>query len=1068
MSPYTFALDAPSLGPAASFGLRELVGTLTRHGGRQAEDAPLRLHIGGDPGAPPESYRVAWRGEVLELAGADDYGQMLACLEVAEQLDLGADLPGVAPHHAQPELAVRGVYTFLHNAEAERAWLYDPAYWQAYADALARCRFNRFNLIYGHQTAHLIPIYAHLLGGLEDAFPGVQVDGLTDDERQRNLAALQTASQAMSARGLHFCLGIWQSRPWKIEHGVWETQPTRVSGVDDLALLAEYTRMGFARLMEACPAISGIQLRMNIESGVGDQRFFVAAFAPALRDLAARGRRLAVELRNWGLHPETLAAFRATGLEVVVSTKYFAEHQALPYQPPVMRGSYSYDSFLRRDRGVPFQWHLWNLGSHRLFAWGDPDYARRFALSCHLGAGVGFEVTPPGSQKGFSQWGQVQPGDWATRSDAAERPDFERYWLFLSAFGRMGYDPATSAAVFQQQLAQRVGAQAAPALLEAYRAASQVVSLLISQRMDDPNMYVWPELDAGGPIDHHLIAPPGEETLFSTAQQAAEDALAGQLSAKVSPVDFARRLEAIAAEVEAALNRVASCPDLEGNVEWRSVRVDFWALACLARYHATKARASEHLALFYACGERAQLDAAEVEATEAVRRWQALEAATEVYYPALHLGPSGGHWHDNCRRVGYDLKRVARVRELFAAQGLFAAGFDFGPREELLAPRFRSGLEWEPRYTPVGPLDAYSPERGWGWLRTAGIRAAGAAPLPRERIWGVHYVKPGAPPDPTEADMLPADALTQRYLTGDERCIWRVDLPNGEYSLTLISPEAVGLVTPVVANGQTAMLGVGGPGLGAPATPGMGPAELRVAVTEGKLELALGGAGPWALAGLAVRALAPQIAHLPPRVALAGQNLRLTATATSPNGPCTLTLRVHESDAWHEYPLLGDGVAFAGNLPQVVEPAGGSFVEYSLVARDAAGAESRLEGLRLALLEAGPAPTISGVRGPDTWRPGEPLLVAGTLSGGARCAGVRLHYREADQNRPFRVAELPGGRDGRYRWAVDTRLLDPAYDLIYYLEVLDMRGGGSFWPDPFTDARYRICRGSHPVGTPEP
>ena len=161
---------------------------------------------------------------------------------------------------------------------------------------------------------------------------------------------------------------------------------------------------------------------MNIESGIGDQRFFVQAFVPALEDLAARGRRLTVELRNWGLHPDTIEAFRRTGLDIVVSTKYFAEHQAMPYQPPAMRGSYSYDSFLRRDKPFPFQWHVWNLGSHRLFAWGDPDYVRRFARSCHLGDGVGFEVTPPGSQKGFSQWGQVTPGDWQARQRPAPAP----------------------------------------------------------------------------------------------------------------------------------------------------------------------------------------------------------------------------------------------------------------------------------------------------------------------------------------------------------------------------------------------------------------------------------------------------------------------------------------------------------------------------------------------------------------------------------------------------------------------------------------------------------------------
>ena len=111
---------------------------------------------------------------------------------------------------------MRGLYTFLHNAEAERDWLYDPAYWQGYADELARCRYNRFNLIYGHQSPHLIPIYAFMLDDLDEAYPEIRVQGITAEERARNLLALQDASAAMAGRGLRFFLGIWNSRPWKI------------------------------------------------------------------------------------------------------------------------------------------------------------------------------------------------------------------------------------------------------------------------------------------------------------------------------------------------------------------------------------------------------------------------------------------------------------------------------------------------------------------------------------------------------------------------------------------------------------------------------------------------------------------------------------------------------------------------------------------------------------------------------------------------------------------------------------------------------------------------------------
>jgi hypothetical protein len=450
---------ATRLGPAARFGLSELEKSLALCGyDTVAEGAEVRILLASEPGVPDlavkplgrdESYHWVWTApDTLRIAGSDDSGLMYGCLDLAEQLELGADLRAVAERRLEPELAVRGLYLFVHNEGAERGWINDPSFWQAYADELARCRYNRFNLIYGHQSPYLVPIYAFMLSDLDDAFPEIRVAGITAEERARNLGALQMASEAMASRGLTFFLGIWNSRPWKTYNGVWEDQPTRVTGTDDLGRLVAYTRQGFARLLERCPGIGGVQFRMNIESGIADQRFFVQAFVPVLREMADRGRRLVVELRNWGLHPDTVEAFRGAGMDIVVSTKYFAEHQAMPYQPPVMRGSYSYDSFLRHDKPFPFQWQVWNLGSHRLFTWGDPGYARRLARSCHLGDGVGFEITPPGSQKGFSQWGQVHLGDWQGRADLPPRWDFQRYWFFHLAFGRMGYDTNTGDEVF--------------------------------------------------------------------------------------------------------------------------------------------------------------------------------------------------------------------------------------------------------------------------------------------------------------------------------------------------------------------------------------------------------------------------------------------------------------------------------------------------------------------------------------------------------------------------------------------------------------------------------------------
>lgn len=1047
---YTVVTQA-TLGPAGLFGIAELKRALTQAG--YAEGLGARISVAQSHDGIPDSFTITRSGaSQLALSGVGERGIMYACLELAEQVSLGAALDEITEKQASPELLTRGLYTFLHHPECDSSWLYDPEYWQSYADSLAASRYNRFNLIYGHQSPHLIPIYAFLLDDLDESFPEIKVCDLQPGERARNLSALQAASAAMASRGIDFFLGIWNSRPWKIQNGVWENQPTRVTGTDDLGMLTAYTREGFTRLMELCPAIRGIQLRMNIESGIGDQRFFVQAFVPALKELRARGREIKVELRNWGLHPDTIEAFRQSGAEIVVSTKYFAEHQGMPYQPPVTRGSYSYDSFLHKDKPFPFQWHVWNLGSHRLFNWGDPDYARRFALSCHLGDGVGFEVTPPGSQKGYSQWGYVTPGDWKPRSDLPDLWDFKRYWFFHMAFGRMGYDPNTPDDVFMRQIALRTNHEAAPLVLEAYRAASQVISYLISQRMDDPNMYVWPELDSGGPIDHNIIAPPGEETLFATAAEYARSLTANQTTAKRSPFDCAGDLEAFAAAIETPLRQLAAAaekmPDLEESPEYRAVRVDFAALAALARYHAAKSRASGCLALFYAAGERAFLDQAEAEAREGIRLWDALCDATEVYYDRLHFGPTGGHWRDNKPRVAYDLRRIQRARKIFDRFGLFTHGFDFGSDcAGSQHARFSTGLETEPRFTGARAQSQYTPDRTWGWTRTAGLRETGSGRLPNPLVWGVHNIIPGVKYDPSIIESLPLDGLTQHYITAETPHSFRVDLQDGEYEIALIAPAA--------ANAQ-ARFSVDGQELDCGSRSGSDVVKTFVQAQNGTLSIETGGEGLWALAGLVIRPRAPLIAHLVPQAVHAGRDLTITATASAPDGIRSMTLRYQAAGSWREIAMTGDGTTFQGVIPAAA--LSGEALSYKLHAEDCAGRAAVKDGLRVPILRGFQMPRITRVSGPSIWSPDQEMVFEAVLEHGEFARELILRYREADQNRAFRSVSLLTGADRTYTFNVDPRHLDGNYEIIYYLEVRDRCGSGSFFPDPFSDARCRIIK----------
>ena len=293
---------------------------------------------------------------------------------------------------------------------------------------------------------------------------------------------------------------------------------------------------------------------------------------------------------------------------------------------------------------------------------------------------------------------------------------------------------------------------------------------------------------------------------------------------------------------------------------------------------------------------------------------------------------------------------------------------------------------------------------------------------------------------------MPLDGLTQYFASADEPHTFRVDLPDGEYELTLVAPTAAGAITPTLVQGNVATLG----------GKALVEARINVVVTKRSLDVMVGGQGTWALSGLIVRPLAPVIAHLPPPgIQVEEDPVVITATATAPDGIRSMTLRYHASHRWRELQMDGDGVAFHAAVP--VADLGNGSLAYELVAKDMQGRTSRLSGLSAPVARGFRRPRITFVESPGVWSPSDELELRVALENGEFAREVRLHYREADQNRDFRLMKLRGGRSGDYEFRVATRYLDVGYDLIYYFELVDVLGGGSFHPDPFDEARYFIC-----------
>jgi hypothetical protein len=699
---------------AAGAGPREFGMAELRRAERERGLAAVEIATAIRPGAA-ESYEIVGR----TISGGDERGLMYGLLAAAEQIRSRGRL---ADERGAPRVALRGTRLFIHNAELERGWYFSREHWEAFFSMLARDRFNRFNLVFAHQTEYLAPPYPFWVEVPE--LPAVRARGLSGAERARNLAMLQTISQAAATHGIDFTLGIWEH-----DSPANRQPPGRSSSlpaVDGLSPenIGPYSYAALRKLLRSCPAITSVQLRTNAESGIPDERqleFYGNHVFRALRDA---GRPVTLDLRGWSLAEGMIAAAERSGVPLRLSAKFWAEHLGRPYQPAETYPNYSYLDLLAKPRRHRFYWELWGLGSHRLLLWGSPEYVRRAVASFALGDAEGFEIDPPLAQKGFGNapgsWGIFSAGE---RRRVAWRWEFERYWLFYRLWGRLSYDPRAAERVWMEELERRFGAAAAD-VMAAYRNASEVLAEIVAVHLADPNMVIWPEINPGGPIDAYREAPPGDWRTVASIPEAVANRLDGVASAKQAAPETAARLDAIAERIDAAVRRAAAKTAVDRR-EWLSSEPDFRVLALLARYHACKQRAAYDLELFYETGDAAALRAARIELAHGLSLWESLAALTAGLYPEqMSFGPEdAGHWQDKLPYVRNDLAMVAESEELVRRYGPCGACFAFGGPIRL-ARRYgvdptRAG---RPRRGPlrgfavVHAASRYRDARGFGWL----------------------------------------------------------------------------------------------------------------------------------------------------------------------------------------------------------------------------------------------------------------------------------------------------------------------------------------------------------------
>jgi len=178
-----------------------------------------------------------------------------------------------------PTHSVRSIQRLFTSKAEDKPWFDDRGMWPHYLAMLAENQFNRFNLSFGIgydflrqvTDAYFLFAYPFFL-----SVPGynVRAVNLPDAERDRNLETLRFISEQTVRHGLQFQLGLWM-------HGYqWQDSPNPNYTIEGLNAgnHGPYCRDALTALLRACPAISGVTLRIHGESGVAEGSY--AFWAP--------------------------------------------------------------------------------------------------------------------------------------------------------------------------------------------------------------------------------------------------------------------------------------------------------------------------------------------------------------------------------------------------------------------------------------------------------------------------------------------------------------------------------------------------------------------------------------------------------------------------------------------------------------------------------------------------------------------------------------------------------------------------------------------------------------------
>lgn len=646
--------------------------------------------------------------QVLLATANDERGLIYAVLELADRVNYSVQplttFNFSKPVVEKPANSIRSLTRLFVSEVEDKPWFNDKEMWPKYLTMLATQRFNRFNLALGIgydflrnvTDAYFIFAYPFLL-----SVPGydVKVRRLPDAERDNNLQMLKFISEQTVARGMQFQLGLWM-------HGYeWLDSPNPNYTIEGVTKenYGAYCRDAVRALLKACPAISGVTFRVHGESGVneGSYGFWKMVF----EGVATCGRKVEIDMHSKGMDQTMIDSAVGSGMPVVISPKYWAEHMGMPYHQADIRelevpkpdkktsvlmnlseGSrsflrYGYGDLLKEDRPYKVIHRIWP-GTQRLLLWGDPVTAAAHARAFSFSGSAGVELMEPLSFKG--RRGSGIAGDRCGYADTSLKPrwDWQKYLYTLRVFGRLQYNPDTDPDVWQRFLRKQFGAGALSMELALANATRILPIVLTAHGTSAGNNTYWPEIYTNHPIaDPNIKHPysdspapkmfgnvsPLDPQLFLRINDFAAELLKGERSGKYTAIESAQWIEDYANAADKYMKQAEAKAEGKSKPEFRRMALDVSIQAGLGRFFGAKFRAGVLYGIFEQSGDRLALEEALKAYRTARGYWSALaNLAKGAYKSDITAGEREhlrGHWLDRLPAMDADIAFTAKKLE---------------------------------------------------------------------------------------------------------------------------------------------------------------------------------------------------------------------------------------------------------------------------------------------------------------------------------------------------------------------------------------------------------------------